>query len=137
MEDKIKIEVPSHCVEFTERETVERYVTALYRPGAYDPNYGDEASCLACGFKFNGLAGGILRDTLVYLPASARFCPICGSRFERKAHIAGLYPEEDGKAEWDGIEGKRLQTRFIFPEEDCGLIGDGLYAQLREKSTEF
>ena len=124
---------------FEKREAVERFVTAVYERGAYNPEAPLEAVCMACGFTMDmeSMGHGVLRGmgkvANVDLARQARFCPICGSRFNRTAEY-GLYPEElDPREEGELTP---LAVRSLSGEEYRELIGEELFEDLQRKGRQ-
>jgi hypothetical protein len=120
---------------FEKKETVERYVTALYERGAYNSEIPFEAVCLTCGFTMDSESGryasvmGMGKSLQVDLSIHARFCPICGSRFNRRAEY-GLYPQELDPSEETKVV--PLQVRKLSEADYRELIGDELFERLAE-----
>lgn len=116
-------------IQYSKREMVERYVTALYERGAYNPDVPRENVCLACGFVIDAdtVVNAYIQHAgqckQIYLAGAMRFCPICGSRFDKESDF-GLYPEEMNPEDEDDTQ--ELKGLLISDESFGKLVGKEL-----------
>lgn len=136
-------------IRYEKKETVERFVGTLVTRGAYSP-FGRGPitnTCTVCGFTFDddddaiGCIHGKNRTLQFRVLTGARFCPICGARFEDES----LFPEivEEPPALWEENYGgrenefKKLEKEELDEGSYRALIGDELYEELMRQPEEL